>query len=54
MGSGSIAPPFLISILDGGEWSDSRPGRFNPGEIASRTPWLGGGVGIRAGLDSVE
>jgi len=22
---------FLISVLDGGEWSVSRPGRFTPG-----------------------
>jgi hypothetical protein len=30
-GSGSIAPPLLLSVLDGGEWSDSasHPGRFN-------------------------
>jgi hypothetical protein len=32
-GSGGIAPPFLISALDGGEWSASRPGRFNAGKI---------------------
>jgi hypothetical protein len=27
-GSGGIAPPFLTSAVDGGEWSASRPGRF--------------------------
>jgi hypothetical protein len=27
-GSGDIAPPFLTSTLDGGEWSASRPDRF--------------------------
>jgi hypothetical protein len=27
-----IAPPFLTSKLDGGDWSVSRPGRFTPGE----------------------
>jgi hypothetical protein len=31
-GSGGIAPPFLTSALDGGEWSASRPCRFTPGE----------------------
>jgi hypothetical protein len=29
MGNGSIAPPFWISALDGGEWSASCPTRFN-------------------------
>jgi hypothetical protein len=27
-GGGGIAPPFLTSALDGGEWSASRPGRY--------------------------
>jgi hypothetical protein len=27
---------------------------FNPGEIAPGTHWLGGWVGVRAGLDAVE
>jgi hypothetical protein len=31
---GGIDPPFLTSTLDGGEWSNSRPGRFTPGERA--------------------
>jgi hypothetical protein len=35
-GSGGIAPPFLTSVLDGGEWSTSRHRRFTPGEIISR------------------
>jgi hypothetical protein len=30
MTSGGIAPPFLISTQDQGEWSTSSPGRFNP------------------------
>jgi hypothetical protein len=29
-----MAPPFLTSTLDGGEWSASRPGRFTAGERA--------------------
>jgi hypothetical protein len=35
--------------LAGGEWSASCPGRFTPG-----TPWIGGWVNPRAGLDDVE
>jgi hypothetical protein len=43
---------FFTSALDGGEWSASRPGRAllpgkNPG-----THWIGGWVGLRAGLDT--
>jgi hypothetical protein len=33
---------FLISALDGGEWSASHPGRFTPGERAPGTHWIGG------------
>jgi hypothetical protein len=54
MGSGGIAPPFLTSALDGGEWSASRPCRFNSGEEALVNHWIGGWVGPRAGLDAVE
>jgi hypothetical protein len=36
---GGIAPPFLTSALDGGEWSASRPGRFTPGK-QSPPPYL--------------
>jgi hypothetical protein len=32
--SGGTAPPFLISALDGGEWSASHTGCFTSGEIA--------------------
>jgi hypothetical protein len=39
--SKSVAPPFLISVLDGVEWSASRHSRFTPGERASGTHWLG-------------
>jgi hypothetical protein len=31
-GSGGAVPPFLALALDGGEWSPSRPGLFNPGK----------------------
>jgi hypothetical protein len=42
---------FLTSALVGGEWSASRPGRFNPGERIHGTHWLGGWVDPRTGLD---
>jgi len=42
---------FLISTLDGGEWSASR--RFTPRERAPGTHWIGGWVGPRAGLDTL-
>jgi hypothetical protein len=38
-GSGRIAPPFITSVLDGGEWSASCNGRFTPGERAPGTDW---------------
>jgi hypothetical protein len=44
----------LTSVLVGGEWSASRPGRFTPGEGARGTYWIGGWVGLRTGLDDVE
>jgi hypothetical protein len=53
-GSGGIVPLFLTSIIDGGEWSASRRGRFTYGERASGTHWIGGWVDPRAGLDSVK
>jgi hypothetical protein len=43
----------LTSALDGGEWSDLRPGRFNHRERAPGTHWIGGWVGPRAVLDAV-
>jgi hypothetical protein len=45
IGGGGIAPTFLTSALEGGEWSASRPGRFTPMERAPGTHWIGGGVG---------
>jgi hypothetical protein len=45
---------FLTSALAGGEWSPSRPDRFTPEERAPGTHWIGGWVGLRAGLDDVE
>jgi hypothetical protein len=53
-GSLSIAPPFLISACFGGDWSAPRPGRFTPGQRAAGTPWMGGRMGPRGGLDTME
>jgi hypothetical protein len=38
---------FLTSALVGGEWSTSRPGRFNPRERPPGTHWIGGWVDLR-------
>jgi hypothetical protein len=43
----------LTSALNGGEWSASCPGRFNPREGDPGTHWIGGWVGPRAGLDAM-
>jgi hypothetical protein len=53
MVSGGIAP-FLTSAPDGDEWSASPPGRFNPGENAPGTHWVGSWVALRASVDIVE
>jgi hypothetical protein len=50
MGNGGIAPPFLISALDGSEWSASLPNRSTSEERALGTHWIGGWLGPRAGL----
>jgi hypothetical protein len=44
----------LTSVLDGGEWSASHPGRFTPREGAADTHWIGGWVGPRSDLDTVS
>jgi hypothetical protein len=53
-GSGGIALSFLTSAADGGEWSASRPGRFNLWERSPGTHCIVGFVGLRVGLDAVE
>jgi hypothetical protein len=49
-----MAPQFWNSALDGGEWSASRPSHLTPGKRVLRPNWMGGWVGPRAGLDTVE
>jgi hypothetical protein len=48
-GSGGIAPLFLTLAVYGGEWSASRPCRFNLGERSSSIHWIGSWLGSRAG-----
>jgi hypothetical protein len=46
---------FLISALDGSEWSASLPRRTLPPSPPGKDPgthWIGGCVGLRAGLDT--
>jgi hypothetical protein len=52
--SGSVAPPFLTSLLDGEEWSSSYPRHFNPGKIAHDIHGIGAWVGTTAGLDIIK
>jgi hypothetical protein len=52
--SGGIAPPFLISALDGGEWSASRPCRFTSEETAPSTHRIASWVGPKVGPGAVE
>jgi hypothetical protein len=42
---------FLTSTLDGGEWLDSRPGRFTPEETAPDIHLIEGWVGPRTDLN---
>jgi hypothetical protein len=42
-----------MSVLDGGEWSGSRSGRFILGERASCTQWVGGWIALSSDLDVV-
>jgi hypothetical protein len=42
---------FLATALEGGEWSTSCPSCINPSERVPGTPWIGGWVGPRTGLE---
>jgi hypothetical protein len=52
--SGVVAPVLLALVLDGGEWSVAPFGCFIAGETAPGTHFIGGWVGPRAGMDSME
>jgi hypothetical protein len=55
MESRGIAPVFLSSELDGGDWSTTRPGRYTHRERPPPgTNSIAGWVSPRAGLDDVE
>jgi hypothetical protein len=45
---------FLTSVLVGGEWLASRPGRFNPRKEPPATHWIGGWMGNKADMDDVK
>jgi hypothetical protein len=45
---------FLTSAADGGEWSNSSPGRFTPGKRDNSTHSTGGWVGPRTDMGAVE
>jgi hypothetical protein len=45
---------FLTWALDGGEWSASLPGRFNPGKRTSSIHCIEGLVRRRDGLDAMK
>jgi hypothetical protein len=48
----AVAPPFLISSLDAGEWPTSRPGLFILWDRTPGTHYVRGWVSPRANLDS--
>jgi hypothetical protein len=54
MWSGCIAPPFLMSILDGGERSASFHCPFNSGDRVPDSNWIGGSVVPRINLNTIE
>jgi hypothetical protein len=49
-----VDPQFLTSTLGGGEWSVSLPSRFTTRGKPPGTRSIGGWMGPRAGLDTVE
>jgi hypothetical protein len=49
-----MAPPFLTSALNGGQWSVSCSGCSIPGHRAPCTHWPGGWVHLGAGPHSLE
>jgi hypothetical protein len=45
---------FLTLALHGGEWSASRTFRFTPGGRYPGTPWIGGWMGPKTGMNYLE
>jgi hypothetical protein len=54
IGEWRYGPPFLTSVLNGGEWSGSLPGIFTSRETAPGTHWTVGRVGPRAAVGVAE
>jgi hypothetical protein len=45
---------FSTSVIVGGEWSASCPGRFTCRERAPGTRWIEDWVGLKAGVDDMK
>jgi hypothetical protein len=54
MGNGGITPTFITLTLDRGEWSASWPCHFTPRQMASGNDYVGGWLGLRVSLGTVE
>jgi hypothetical protein len=54
LGIGDIAPLYVTSTLDEGEWSAARPGRLTPRGRDPGTHWVGGLMGPRAVMEATE
>jgi hypothetical protein len=48
-GNGGIAPSFLTSVLDGGEWS-----AWCFGHLTRDTHWIGGWVSLKVRLNDMD
>jgi hypothetical protein len=53
-GGGCLDQVFLTSVLDGYEWSASRPCCFTSAERGPGNHWVKGRVDPRVGLDDTE
>jgi hypothetical protein len=53
LASGGIAPPFLILVLNGGDWSASLLRHFTPGERAPGSHCIRRWAGPTVGLDAI-
>jgi hypothetical protein len=52
-GADVLIEVFLISALDGGEFSDSQPCQFNTKEEGFGTNWIGSVAGAKVGLHAL-
>lgn len=49
-----MAPPFMTLTQNGGDLSASQRNHFSSGERSLCTNWIGGWLGSRVGLDTVD